>query len=255
MFDFRRDIWKGVYNSRDEARSHVSKVGHVDVQWLMKSIYRLEVAQGNEPFIQESELPEWSYPVDAVVALAAQGKDANETVKIVDVGGNLGVLGHLCHGVIRGRKIDYSVLELPEFLDTVPQEVLSSQSHKFFIEMPSMEIDFMVMGSVIQYFEQPSVLLEELLSQCKSQFIGIFDAMIGKRIATFTSIQTYFGSSMVCTFYSLEDVNKMMTSLGYELLTERPHISKKSKMYFPHLGLPEENRIPFPLNLIYQRVT
>lgn len=255
MFDFKSGIWKGVFNSRDEARSHVLKSGHLDVQWLMKSIHRLEVAQSADPFIQERELSEWFYPLDAVVALGAQGKKADETLRIVDVGGNLGQFGQLCQGVLRGRTLEYSVLELQEFLDVIPSEIFSSTSHKFFSEIPKMEIDFLVMGSVFQYFEQPRVLLEDVFSQCKPRFIGIFDAMIGKNITTFTSIQTYYESSMICTFYSLEELNKIMVSLGYELLTERPHICAKSKLYFPHHGLPEKNRIPYPLNLIYQQIT
>jgi putative methyltransferase (TIGR04325 family) len=245
-------VWGGVYESFEAAQA--GEAAFVHPTWIEKSIHRLhsEMASGHLNTTAASTTVNGSLIVGPILASHRTGRP----VVVLDVGGNLGQLGISTQRNLEGVDLDWHVLERPDFLHACSSQTTLPNAIHFYTdagEVPSIDIDVLHFGSSLQYIDDWAGYVGAAVARHKPTWIVVADAMAGRDIPTFVTKQKYYEQFLVSRFLNLTDLSGGMREVGYDLIYCAPFVSDSNSEYYPELGLPLANRIPFPLDLIYRR--
>ena len=257
MFDLQRDIWTGPYTSVSEAMSRCTPNGDQSAFWLEKCYRRISVARNGSEQEKASDLPEWNYSALDVAVGVALGSGMSASLRVVDVGGNLGQLRWLMQTRLPNTDLEWDIVESESFVAAARETYATYQEIQVHTSTAAIRgaCDIIHFGSSIQYFEDLQTDIVPLIRETRPAAVALSDAMIGESIPSFIAVQKYHDTQLLCRFYALTDVVKLFDDLGYRLIFKKPHLSSDSSRYFPPLSLPVEYRIPFSLNLTFAQVT
>ena len=240
-------IWSGVHRSFDELEDEGE--GFINPRWVEKSVARLDQAR-----TASSAVPSAEYPIlDAILG----AWDGSRAVEVLDVGGNLGQLALDVGRRAPGVPTTWTVLERPDLLDaacamtTLPDGIdfVASQ-----VDLADRRFDVLHLGSVLQYFADWRRDLTALSSHAREDgWLVISDAMVGRDIASFVTRQTYYEHRLRMHFLNLAELIEHLAVLGFRLVLMEPYLTPHTSAYYPEMDLPEERRIPYPLNLVLHR--
>ena len=240
-------IWQGIYNSFEEAGAEQSVFVHE--AWIDRSVQRLRASYA------ESASVTTTIDADILVGPILAMSSHSRCVKVLDVGGNLGQLGLAIKGRLPSIGLDWMVLERADFLAACAEVISTPAGLEFFSRLEDLsgkQIDVLHFGSSIQYLDDWEAFLKSAVKSHSPEWIVISDAMAGDNIRSFVTRQTYYDGYLVSRFFNTSDLDEVLSRAGYGLEYRAIFLNERNKGYYPALSLPEEFRIPYPLNLIYR---
>jgi putative methyltransferase (TIGR04325 family) len=168
--------WHGNYTDWDSAKA---KCTGYDSELILNMVRSsaINVRDGSAAYERDSVLfdkPEYSYPlISGLMWIAAQN---NGRLNVMDFGGSLGSTYYQNRYFLDSLpELNWSIIEQPGFVDVGRKEFAGDRLSFFYsVEecLKSVEIDVILLSSVLQYIEKPYSLLDKLIS-VNSKFILI----------------------------------------------------------------------------------
>jgi putative methyltransferase (TIGR04325 family) len=180
---------------------------------------------------------------------------SNDPLRILDFGGGLGI-GYMTLSESishRSGAIEYTIVEIPEVCET-GRGLFAGGRVTFLDSLPSEgEFDLVHSASALQYIEDwPQVL--DSLSDYGAEYILLSDVFAGS-IPTFVTLQNYYGSRIRHWFLNLDELLKVISSLGYQLVMKSFVDSHRRGLEgkLPMDNFPAGNRLERSLHLLLRR--
>ena len=242
-------IWNGVYRSFEDAQSENSAFVHPN--WVQRSVERLrEVSLDREPNSATTTV-DGSLLIGPILATLENGT----SVKILDVGGNLGQLAIEINRKFTGTRISWTILEREDFLKASQQFINLPEDLEFHSDLESLKsqtFDIIHFGSSIQYIDDWVDYVSTLSQKHLPKWFVIADGMSGETIPTFVTRQKYYEGYLVSRFVNLSELISVFDGLDFNLVYQSPFVNESNRGYYPEQDLPDEYRINFPLDLIFR---
>ena len=246
------NIWSGKFQTFFEASSN-SPQRHDPLPWISKSKDRDERSRSSatlDIFEIFTANPLILFP--PIVSLLK----SHSKITITDVGGNLGQLATFAGRFLPSGSVKWNVVEVEELIHH-PQVVnQQTEDLSFFSTLNSVTggTNILYFGSSIQYIEHLELEVFDFVKREAPEYIVIADGMVGDNIPTFVTRQKYYDSYFVSKFRNFGDLNASLNDLGYSLLLKHSALNSKNASYYPSAGLPKELQIPYPIDLLYQKI-
>jgi len=243
------NIWNGVHTGFTSDEN--AEYGFVNQSWINRSVERLTLLNsGNAtPFDQVTTIDTSTLAIALVCAT-----QTNKEIVVLDVGGNLGQTALLLTSQLGNPRIKWVVVEREDFLNACSEITVLPAGIEFISEIDSIKAGSNVVhfGSSLQYFEDWLGATESAVGP-ESGWVVLSDIPGNYSIPTFASHQKYYENYLNCWFFNVGEIIEQMSSLGFDLLFQRPHITEVTKKYFPENSFPPGHRIEYPIDLLFRR--
>ena len=250
------NMWKGIYNSFDEASNHAVGAGfngdirHTrSLKSAKESLEALKAKRSIPSFYKQC-----STLLPPIAAMMLAGK---EKIKIIDFGGRLGI-GYLTLAESIPNaidSIDYTIIEVPERCE-LGRELFEDDQVIFSDLLPQNGIfDMVHSSSALQYIEEWKGLLTKL-STHNAEYIFLSD-VFASAILTFEILQNYCGSRIKHWFFNLEEFVSFLSTHGYEVIMQSFVSSRRLDLedILPIDNFPESHRLSQSLHLLLHRIS
>lgn len=247
------NIWEGIYGSFHDTGSDAIGPG------FGGDIYRtraLNVAHECLAAVNTGRpIPSFYKQRSTLLApVAAMMLESKVPLRILDFGGGLGT-GYmaLCESILyHSGAIDYTIVEIPEVCET-GRELLSRREIAYLDSLPSQgEFDLVHSASALQYIEDWQQALKSL-SGYGAEYILLSDVFAGS-IPTFVTLQNYYGSRIRHWFLNFEELLKLISSLGYQLVMKSFVNARRlgAEDILPMENFPASHRLEQSLHLLFR---
>jgi len=181
--------------------------------------------------------------------------ESKDPLRILDLGGALGI-GYMTLAESiphQAELIEYTIIEVPEICE-VGRGLLSGGQVTYLDSLPSQgEFDLVHSASALQYVEDWQQVLKSL-SHYGAEYILLSDVFAGS-IPTFVTLQNYYGSRIRHWFLNLDELLKLVSSLGYQLVMKSFVKSRRLGVQdiLPMGNFPATHRLEQSLHLLLRR--
>jgi putative methyltransferase (TIGR04325 family) len=246
-------IWEGIFTNFNEIQR--TENIYESERWLASNLERARQVIDEEGLFTYRSRIARDYPLKMAVLAALE---SNNRVSILDVGGGYGKHLMEIQSTFQDieSRIDFYILEnsvLSHFYKMnikLPDNVIFIQNISEIANFQA-GVDVLHFGSVIQYFTNLKVELSEILRSSKARWIVFSDLMAGD-IETFVTVQNYYGLRIPFRFVNFEELNTMVSDLGYYLLVKEFYEHDSTGVYFPQKGFDRRFQIDNSMNVIYR---
>jgi putative methyltransferase (TIGR04325 family) len=246
-------IWDGVYNDFKEVP--VAGDGFSGEKWEKNSHTKL-LELLDQADSDSAIPPVVSYYSSLLPMLAGLLSGQDRKVKILDLGGSLGfTYVPVINGVVRDQQIDYHVIDLERICELGSRIFKDDHRIHFQSSLPDdiPDLDIVHTNSSMQYIEDWRGMLAKLARYSPRYFL--FDNLWAGDIPTYATAQNYYGSTIPCWFFNIEDVFDTMSTVGFELLFKATYVAPVfgQQQEFPQENFAEEYRLGYPCSLLFCR--
>lgn len=242
--------FQGVYDSLEDAKSLTSN-GYEDTNWI-ENMYHEAKEQLHEVEQKSTSLPiakPGSRHHELLPFLLATISSNKEIYNVVDVGGGFGVsyINSMIYTNI-SKKIKFHIIEtLPMY--TKGKELFKENDNIYIyhsIPKDLQNIDVINIGSALQYVNNYSNYLQELLSM-KPTYLLLTDHFMGE-MKTYTTKQINMpGVEIAYQIFNLQEIVEIIAKQGYTLVYQ-------STNYQDHpFNVPVEYKVDSSCNLLFSR--
>jgi len=247
-------IWDGIYDSFQEAGSDAVGPG------FNGDIYRARALNAAHECLAalntSRPIPPFHKQRSTLLPpVAAMMLESAHPLQILDLGGGLGIgymtlVESIPQYTERGH---YTIVEVPEICD-VGRGLFLGRGVTYLDSLPSQgKFDLVHSASTLQYIEDWQQTLKSL-SDYNPRYILLSDVFAGS-IPTFVTLQNYHGSRIRHWFLNLDELLKLVSSLGYHLVMKSFVHSRRLGVedILPMDNFPASHRVEQSLHLLLRR--
>lgn len=250
--DQKLHIWEGVYQEWSEA----PLVGDAfnNEKWLSDQVAHTVVEIDG---LAEDGIAACAESRDYILPLVASlSMQKGRVLRILDFGGGMASSYSLVMGTVPGsRAIEFHVVESRSICECGRAKLGSRTNLFFHTEMPSQGLDFDIVhaGRSMQYVDDWRGLLGSF-AESNPKHILLAGLLAGD-ITPFVTVQNYYGCKIPVRFLNRDEVVSAMSALGYRLVYQALHFSKRlgKEGPLPMGNFPPQNRLVHPCQLLFQR--
>lgn len=219
--------WTGNYNSWAEAQKKCSGYDNEIILEKVKNSL-LKVKNGEAVFERDSVLfdkIQYSFPL--LSALSHTALSSNSELHVLDFGGSLGSSYYQNRKMLLNlHQYTWNIVEQSHFVEEGKKHFADEKLHFYYTISECLEkhpINFILLGSVLQYIENPYLLMDELLSK-KIPFLFIDRTPIFEKKSDRITIQkvhkSIYEAQYPCWIFNEIKLINYICEAGYELLFE-----------------------------------
>ena len=243
-------IWEQKFKNFDEARKFQQGQGFSGKRWKQS---QLEILSTCKYKIQRNlKLPRQytSRYKDFLYIIKKYFKN-KYLLNVVDFGGGIGV-GYYYLRQNLNANLNYTIIEIPSFIKNIKRYQEKEINYRSKI-LPT-KIDIIICCSVFQYVDDWKKNLTSLLKH-NMKYVFFADMFLGN-IKSFVTLQNYYESKIPHWFLNFNEFNEFMKNNGYKLKLKKKMITKRlnfdTKISMDNFD--QEDRIPYTLNLLYEKI-
>lgn len=246
-------IWEGIYKTFKEAPT--VGPGFSGNTWKERSLANIENILKLSK--EKKTIPEFVVYRESLLApLLATLTSKSKTLKIIDLGGNLGQEFLSIIGSTKIKNMQYTVIEKEEMCKVGNKLFKKDKRIQFIPNLPASKerVDIIHIGSTLQYIENWKSLFKELV-EFEPSYIVFTDLQAGD-IPTYVTIQNYYNSKMPVWFFNVKEVMDEFKKLRYKLAfqsTFRGHFMGKEQDR-PQSNLPKKFQLKNSCNLLFKSI-
>lgn len=212
-------VWEGVYKSFAEVP--VEGPGFLGDIWLDRSTEDLQ--RSLEVWRKRGSAPpritrrQGPLPMAVAMLLTTQ-----ERVRVLDFGGGIGASFLQLQAELAGAdRVEFHIVDNPRVTERARTMLAEFPRLHFHDSIPVLEnIDVVHLGSSLQYVEPwPDVLAR--IADLRPRIIAFTDLKAGNT-PTYATGQRYYGSTIPCWFFNLDEVLATLARLGYDAIHQAP---------------------------------
>jgi putative methyltransferase (TIGR04325 family) len=249
------NIWEGIYGSFHDAGSDAIGPG------FGGDVYRaraLNVAYECLAALNTGrQIPSFHKQRSTLLPpVAAMMLGSKNPLRILDFGGGLGI-GYMTLSESishHSGAIEYTIVEITEVCEA-GRGLLSGKGAVAYLDsLPSQgKFDLVHSASALQYIEDWQQALKSL-SGYGAEYILLSDVFAGS-IPTFVTLQNYYGSRIRHWFLNFDELLKLVSSLGYQLVMKSFVNSRRlgAEDILPMGNFPASHRLEQSLHLLLRR--
>lgn len=245
-------VWEGVYKSFAEVP--VQGPGFLGDVWLDRSTDDLQRSldvwrqRGSAP----ARITRRQGPLPMAVAMLLAGQ---EQATVLDFGGGIGATYVQLQAEVEGAdRVEFHIVDNPRVTERARGLLAGFPRVHFHDSLPRLaKIDVAHLGSSLQYVEAWPELLAEV-ARLGPRLIVFTDLKAGNT-PTYATGQRYYGSTIPCWFFNLDEVLATLANLGYDVIYRAPYtgpVLGKTEGD-PQDNFPPSFRIGHPCNLVLLR--
>ncbi len=245
-------IWEGVYGEWEDAP--VIDGAFESSKWLddQAAIVRRELADCEDYRGAISpNAKSHDYILPTVIAMAGCG---NDVLKVLDFGGGLASSYlPLIASLPDGDAVEFHVVESQGICEKGREIFPADMALFFHTELPSDgHYDVIHAGRSFQYVDDWRGLLRSFAGLTPG-YLVLAGALAGD-IASFVSIQNYYGYKIRVRFLNLDELIRETESLGFRLISNSLHLSKRLGKVepLPMDNFSESHRLEYPCQLLFE---
>ena len=232
-------VWEGIFKDFKEVPKDTNVFNTKD--WEKQALNYLKKSKLENLKFQDYILP----VVSSVIS-------EKKTLKILDVGGGLGV-HYWPIKKSTDKTLKLTILEKNNIVISGNKLWKNNKEVNFISSVNSnMSFDLIHFGSVIQYIDNWEQFIESILKvNCK--FILFSDCFAGE-IKTFVTAQNYYGSKIPTRFLNIKEFIGFMNLKKYQLIFkseyDRTMLGKRDPLPLNHL--PKKNQLKYAHHLLFK---
>lgn len=160
--------WSGNYSSWDKAKTKCSGYNSDEIFDKVKNAL-LQVKSGEAVFERDSVIfdkVQYSFPL--LSALSITALQENKKLNVLDFGGSMGSAYYQNKNILEGVNLKWSIVEQEHFVEEGKKTFADDQLNFYYTIddcVSEQQVNIILLGSVLQYLENPWGLLDELLSK------------------------------------------------------------------------------------------
>lgn len=245
-------IWEGIYDTYKSAAAEAIGPGFAGETYRERSLMAanecLVALEAGRPIPSFHKQRSTLLPLTVAMICGS-----NESVKILDFGGGLGI-GYmtLVESLTSCQNIKYSILEVPE-INRVGMTLLGNRV-EYIENLPSSnDFDLIHSASALQYIDNWQGLLEQLML-LNPKYIYLSDVFAGA-INNYVTLQNYYGSRIPHWFLNFQELRNVFEKQGYKLIMKSYATSLRlnAQDTLPMDNFPEAYRLAQTMHLVFQR--
>lgn len=250
----KNPLWEGVYHNFQDVP--VTGPGFSGHDWIENSSEKLSNFKSLAS--NSSTVPSVIGYTDSLLPVIAGIVQGNKKkVKILDFDGGLGFsFYHVREALGETKNFELYVVDIEE---------VCTAGEKLFHDEPQIEFhsdvtdilherfDIVHIGSSLQYIEQRQDQLS-VLCQFNPEYILMANIPAGD-IRKFATAQNYYGSTIGCWFFNVEELSSTMLQNNYGLIFKSSYFTKLYgvEQPYPLENFKEEYRVKYPCMLLFQK--
>ncbi|MCB2107417.1 MAG: methyltransferase, TIGR04325 family [Rhodobacteraceae bacterium] len=253
-----RSYWHGVYSSFEEAQ------GSRDVfdgqHWRERLVEKFPLHSGAAQSTPDPiKLTDARLKQVLETAIDSRSGDARDfPIRILDFGGGIGATyAKIRSNVGKAIRLDYRVVERPSICLEGRSQFRGDDEIKFFDSLASAaasitSIDLVLAASSLHYVSDWQGLIAQFAS-LRPRWLLLIDIPAGNILASFVTLQEYFGHNIPVWFWRLDDLIACCARHDFVAVSREmngPSHANLEKL--PMDGLPENFRIQGFWNLLFE---
>jgi putative methyltransferase (TIGR04325 family) len=217
-------IWQGVYKSFDEVP--IKGKAFTSTRWTRQSLKKIKYFRSLAN-IKNNRHSVLKYNESLLPIISAILHHQQKQVKILDVGGSIGVSYYQVISSINAKRLEFHIVDLKSICSAGRKFFKKEKNIFFHSILPNpiiFNFDIIHLGSSIQYIENWQELLFRI-QKFKPKYFLFTDLLAGN-IPTFATGQYYYGSIIPAWFFNKKQIINYMKRLGFKLIFQSAYLAK-----------------------------